>query len=119
MRNRRIGYVMAAAGVVVAFNFALPASAALTVEHFWHTGEDNQVLPTDSVGAKPFTGGFGTMAVDAAIFAPGSTKSVSFAADGGSYMDSLGDGITVPSDNWVYELWARPTTTNGASITTL
>jgi hypothetical protein len=95
-------------------------SGSIWVDHFWHVGEDNQVLPTDSVGFKPFTAGFGTRTVDSSLYAPASTASLAFNADGGDYMDTLADGIFVPSDNWIVEFWVNPTTVaNAASLLTL
>jgi hypothetical protein len=94
---------------------------SLNTEHFWHVGEDGQVLPTDSVGFRPFTGGFGTRVVDSSSYAPGSTASLNFAnADGGDYMNSSSDAIFVPADNWVFEFWVNlASTANAASIATL
>lgn len=109
---------------VVLGNFAvIHQTGSLTVDHVWHVGEDGQVLPTDSVGFKPFTGGFGTRTVDTTSFAPGSTASLTFAnADGGNYMNSLTDAILIPASNWVFELWVNPTvvaTSSGVSVATL
>jgi hypothetical protein len=107
---------------VVLANFAVVhRTGSLSTEHFWHIGEDNQILPTDAVGFKPFTGGFGTRTADTTVYAPGSTASLNFAnADGGDYMNSLSDAIFVPTDNWVIELWVNPASIAGsASILTL
>ena len=105
---------------LIAFGWTGPIQGALTVQHFWHVGEDNQILPTDSIGANAFTGTFGTVTVDTANFAPGSSASLNFAnADGANWTDNA---ITVPAENWLFELWVNPTvvaTDNGVSIATL
>lgn len=105
-------------------NFSvLHPTGSLTVEHLWHVGEDGQALPTDAIGFKPFTGGFGTRTVDTTSAVPGSTASLNFTnADGGNYMNSLADAILVPSSNWVFELWVKPTTvptSSGVTVATL
>ena len=105
-------------------NFAvIHKTGSITVDHFWHVGEDAQVLPTDSVGFKPITGGFGTRTVDTVSHAPGSTASLSFPnADGGDYMNSTNDAIFMPADNWVFELWVNPAvvaTSSGVTVATL
>ncbi|HZI33170.1 MAG TPA: LamG-like jellyroll fold domain-containing protein, partial [Candidatus Binatia bacterium] len=88
-----------------------------TVQHFWHVGEDDNVLPTDSAGSNPFEYGFGTRTVVTNTHAPGSTASLSFGGDGGDWMN---DVISVPDDAWVIEMWVRPTTVaNPVSLLTL
>jgi concanavalin A-like lectin/glucanase superfamily protein len=109
---------------VVLANFTVSQrTGSLVVEHFWHVGEDGQVLPTDAVGFKPLTAGFGTRAVDTAVYAPSSSASLRFSnADGGDYMNSLSDAIFVPPDNWVLELWVNPASSDfgsGVSLVTL
>ena len=97
-------------------------TGSITVDHFWHVGEDAQALPGDSVGFKPLTGGYGTRTVDSVSHAPNSTASLNFAGDGGDYMNSLGDAIFMPADNWIFEMWVNPTvvaTSSGVTVATL
>jgi hypothetical protein len=119
----RVGLYDSEQDVVLANFNVVHRTGSIIVDHFWHVGEDNQVLPTDSTGFKPFTGGFGTRTIDTSVSAPGSTASLKFAnADGGDYMNSLSDAIYVPPDNWMLELWVNPTSSDfggGVSIATL
>ncbi len=101
------------AGFAMVFALAAPASAALPVQNFWHLGEAGGNYPTDAVGGKNFTGQVGTQTASASVFAPGSTASLQYGGDGGSYMNSPSDGPSVPTDNWVLELWINPTSFGG------
>lgn len=97
--------------VLTALGLTLSAQATITVQNFWHIGEDNNVLPTDSVGSNPFDSGYGTRAVSTLTYAPGgSTASLHFdgttdAGWGGDWLNNT--TVSVPADNWVAELWVN------------
>lgn len=111
--NKPLGLAFATA-TLFSLGLTAQASAVLTVQHFWHMGEDGNILPTDSIGGKNFTGGFGARSTSSTVHAPGSTGSLQFGAGpsapstGGSYMETVANGIAVPLDNWVLELWVNP-----------
>jgi hypothetical protein len=119
----RVGLWDSQQDVTLANFTILHPTGSLTMEHLWHVGEDGSILPTDSIGTKPFTGGFGTRSVDTSAFAPGSSASLKFGnADGGDYMGSASDAINVPTNNWIFELWVDPLQSDfgsGVTIATL
>src|SRR5579872_1560119 len=100
-----------AAGLLL--GLASQASAVITVQDFWHMGEDNNALPTDSVGGKNFTGNFSD--VVSSVHGPdaGSTASIYYNGFSGTYMASAADAINVPAENWVLELWVNFNSLNG------
>jgi hypothetical protein len=101
-----------AAGLMLA-GFATQASGAVTIQNFWHMGEDNNPTPTDSVGGKNFTGSFSTAVSTAHSPSVGSTASIDYNGFAGTYMANTSDDITVPTTNWALELWVNFNSLNG------
>ena len=110
---RSVSGISIAAGLLIGFGLTAQASASLTVQDFWHMGEDNNTLPTDSVGGKNFTGGFSDVVSSVHSPSPGSTASIYYNGFAGTYMNSTSDDISVPSTNWALELWVKFNTING------
>ena len=107
-----------AAGLLMVMGLTAQANATLTVQNFWHMGEDGLNNPSDSVGGKNFNDGFSTQ-VDTAVHAPGSTASVYYNGFAGNYMDNPTDGPTVPATNFVLELYVNLHTLDGCNIASL
>jgi hypothetical protein len=102
-----------AAGLMLGFGLAAQATATITVQDYWSMGEDNNVLPTDSVGGKNFTGQFSTAVSSVASPWGGSTASINYNGFAGTYMASPSDDISVPSTNWVFEISVMFSQLNG------
>ena len=102
-----------AAGLLFGIGLSAQATATITVQDFWSMGEDNNPLPTDSVGGKNFTGGFSTTV--SPVHSPwgGSTSTVYYNGFAGTYMANPADDITVPTTNWVLELAVNFNSLNG------
>lgn len=103
-----------AAGLMLGFGLSAQAMATITVQDFWSMGEDNNTLPTDSVGGKNFTGQFSTTVSSVASPWAGSTASINYNGFAGTYMNSPSDDISVPTTNWVLEVSVMFTGLNGA-----
>ena len=110
---KSVAGISIAAGLVMGFGLATPAKATITVQNFWHMGEDNNPLPTDSVGGKNFTGGFSTTPTSFHAPSTGSTASMNYNGFAGNYMANAADDITVPTTNWMLELWVNFNSLNG------
>jgi hypothetical protein len=93
-----------AAGLILGLGLVAQAGAAITVQNYWSMGEDNNPLPTDSVGHKNFTGNFSDVVSSAHSPAGGSTSSIDYNGFAGTYMANTPDFITVPTTNWVFEV---------------